>query len=53
MAKRKGQEVQLGDGSLVRLAELSELEIDRLDVEPSGAPITSRFSPSLTGARPL
>ena len=37
-------EILLGDGSLVRLGELSDLEIDRLDVDPSGAPVTSRFN---------
>jgi FecR protein len=37
-------EVRLGDGGLLRLAELSELEIDRMDVDPTGAVAMSRFS---------
>jgi hypothetical protein len=36
-------EVRLGDGSLVRLAESSDLVIDRLDVDPAGTPTTWRF----------
>jgi len=37
-------ELRLGDGSLVRLGELSDLEIDRLDVDASGRPSTARFN---------
>jgi FecR protein len=37
-------EVRLGDGSLVRLAESSDLVIDRLEVDPAGAPTTWRFN---------
>jgi hypothetical protein len=37
-------EILMGDGSLVRLAELSEMDIDRLDVDAQGAPTTSRFN---------
>jgi hypothetical protein len=37
-------EIVLGDGSLVRLGELSDLEIDRLDTDPAGQPTTSRFN---------
>ncbi len=44
-------EIRLGDGSLVRLAELSELEIDRLDVDAAGVPTTSRFSLAAGQAR--
>jgi len=31
-------ELRFGDGSLVRLGELSDLEIERLDVDPAGIP---------------
>jgi hypothetical protein len=44
-------EIRLGDGSLVRLAELSELEIERLDVDAAGAPSTSRFNLAAGQAR--
>jgi FecR protein len=44
-------EILLGDGSLVRLAELSELEIDRLDVDAAGTPTTSRFNLATGAAR--
>jgi hypothetical protein len=44
-------ELKLGDGSLVRLAELSDLEIERLDVDASGAPTTSRFNLAAGQAR--
>jgi FecR-like protein len=44
-------EIRLGDGSLVRLAELSDLEIDRLDVDPAGAPSASRFNLAAGQAR--
>jgi hypothetical protein len=44
-------EVRLGDGSLVRLAELSDLEIERLDVDAAGAPTTSRFNLAAGQAR--
>ncbi|HEV8674359.1 MAG TPA: FecR family protein [Methylomirabilota bacterium] len=44
-------ELRLGDGSLVRLAELSELDIDRLDVDTAGAPTTSRFNLAAGQAR--
>jgi FecR protein len=37
-------ELRLGDGSLVRLGELSDLEIDRLDVDAGGRPSTARFN---------
>ena len=37
-------EVVLGDGSLVRLAELSDLEIDKLDVDAANQPVTSHFN---------
>jgi hypothetical protein len=37
-------EVVLGDGSLVRVAELSDLEIDKLDVDAANQPTTSRFN---------
>jgi hypothetical protein len=37
-------EIRLGDGSLVRLAELSDVEIARLDVGPAGAPTTWRLN---------
>jgi hypothetical protein len=44
-------EIRLGDGSLVRLAELSDLEIDRLDVDAAGTPTTSRFNMAAGQAR--
>jgi len=44
-------EVRLGDGSLVRLAELSDFEVDRLDVDAAGAPSTSRFNLAAGQAR--
>ncbi len=44
-------EIRLGDGSLVRLAELSELDIDKLDVDAQGAPTTSRFNLTAGQAR--
>lgn len=44
-------EVRLGDGSLVRLAELSDFELDRLDVDAAGAPTTSRFNLAAGQAR--
>lgn len=44
-------EIRLGDGSLVRLAELSDLEIDRLDTDPTGTPTTSRFNMAAGQAR--
>ena len=34
----------LGDGSLVRVGELSDLEIDKLDVDAANQPTTSRFN---------
>ena len=37
-------ELLLGDGSLVRLGELSDLELDRLDVDAGGRPTTARFN---------
>ena len=37
-------EVVLGDGSLVRVGELSDLEIDKLDVDAANQPTTSRFN---------
>lgn len=37
-------EVVLGDGSVVRLGELSDLEIDKLDVDAANQPTTSRFN---------
>jgi hypothetical protein len=37
-------EVVLGDGSLVRVGELSDLEIDKLDVDGANQPTTSRFN---------
>ena len=37
-------EVVLGDGSVVRLGELSDLEIDKLDVDATNQPTTSRFN---------
>jgi hypothetical protein len=44
-------EMRLGDGSLVRLAELSDLEIERLDVDAAGTPTTSRFNLAAGQAR--
>jgi hypothetical protein len=44
-------ELRLGDGSLVRLAELSDLEIERLDVDAGGTPTTSRFNLAAGQAR--
>lgn len=44
-------EIVLGDGSLVRLGELSDLEIERLDVDAAGQPTTSRFSLAAGQAR--
>ncbi len=44
-------EVLLGDGSLVRLGELSELEIDKLDVDANNQPTTSRFNLAAGQAR--
>jgi hypothetical protein len=44
-------ELRLGDGSLVRLAELSDLEIERLDVDAAGAATTSRFNLAAGQAR--
>ena len=44
-------EVVLGDGSLVRLAELSDLEIDKLDVDAANQPVTSHFNLASGGAR--
>ena len=37
-------EVVLGDGSFVRVGELSDLEIDKLDVDAANQPTTSRFN---------
>ncbi|MBI3458021.1 MAG: FecR domain-containing protein [Candidatus Rokubacteria bacterium] len=37
-------EMRLGDGSLVRIGELSDFQVDRLDVDAAGAPTASRFS---------
>jgi hypothetical protein len=37
-------EVVLGDGSVVRVGELSDLEIDKLDVDAANQPTTSRFT---------
>src|SRR5262249_22230783 len=44
-------EVVLGDGSLVRLAELSDLEIDKLDVDATNQPVASHFNLAAGGAR--
>lgn len=44
-------ELRLGDGSLVRLAELSDLEIERLDADAGGAPTTSHFNLAAGQAR--
>lgn len=37
-------EIVLGDGSLVRLGELSDLEIEQIDTDAGGRPTTSRFN---------
>jgi hypothetical protein len=37
-------EMRMADGSLVRLGELSDLEIERMEVDAAGAPSTSRFN---------
>ena len=42
--KSGAAEVVLGDGSLVRVGELSDLEIDKLDVDAANQPTTSRFN---------
>lgn len=44
-------EIELGDGSIVRLGELSDLEIDKLDVDAAGLPATSRFNLAAGRAR--
>ena len=44
-------EVVLGDGSLVRVGELSDLEIDKLDVDATNQPTTSRFNLAAGQAR--
>lgn len=44
-------EMRLGDGSLVRVGELSDFEVDRLDVDAAGAPTASRFSLTAGHAR--
>jgi hypothetical protein len=44
-------EVVLGDGSLVRLGELSDLEIEQLDVDAAGQPTASRFALAAGQAR--
>ncbi len=44
-------EVVLGDGSVVRLGELSDLEIDKLDVDAANQPTTSRFNLAAGQAR--
>jgi hypothetical protein len=44
-------EVVLGDGSLVRVGELSDLEIDKLDVDAGNQPTTSRFNLAAGQAR--
>lgn len=44
-------ELELGDGSIVRLGELSDLEIDRLDTDAAGQPTTSRFNLAAGRAR--
>ena len=44
-------EVLLGDGSVVRVGELSDLEIDKLDVDASNQPTTSRFNLAAGQAR--
>ena len=44
-------EVVLGDGSLVRVGELSDIEIDKLDVDAANQPTTSRFNLAAGQAR--
>jgi hypothetical protein len=44
-------EVVLGDGSLLRVGELSDLEIDKLDVDATNQPTTSRFNLAAGQAR--
>src|SRR5262245_5985154 len=44
-------EVVLGDGSLVRVGELSDLEIDKLEVDAANQPVTSRFNLAAGQAR--
>jgi hypothetical protein len=44
-------EVVLGDGSVVRVGELSDLEIDKLDVDAANQPTTSRFNLAAGQAR--
>ena len=44
-------EVVLGDGSLVRVGGLSDLEIDKLDVDAANQPTTSRFNLAAGQAR--
>jgi hypothetical protein len=44
-------EVVLGDGSLLRVGELSDLEIDKLDVDAANQPTTSRFNLAAGQAR--
>jgi hypothetical protein len=44
-------EIVLGDGSLVRIGELSDLEIDKLDVDAVNQPVTSRFNLAVGQAR--
>jgi hypothetical protein len=44
-------EVVLGDGSVVRLGELSDIEIDKLDVDAANQPTTSRFNLAAGQAR--
>ncbi|HEY7141760.1 MAG TPA: FecR family protein [Methylomirabilota bacterium] len=49
--KAGAAEVVLGDGSLVRIGELSDLEIDKLDVDAANQPVTSRFNLAAGQAR--
>jgi hypothetical protein len=44
-------ELVMGDGSLVRLGELSELEIEQLDVDAANRPTASRFTLAAGQAR--
>jgi hypothetical protein len=44
-------EIVLGDGSVVRIGELSDLEIDKLDVDAANQPTTSRFNLAAGQAR--
>jgi hypothetical protein len=44
-------ELVLGDGSLLRVGELSEVTVDTLDVDPAGAPVASRFTLAAGQAR--